>query len=190
MLQWNILDSAAVNSLKGDKDGFTVQTPKDLLEIKIEVILNRSWEKLDLYTQASALHRAKNGSSGLYPAFLQSCRPAAAEVLQCSGFCKQLQGSQEVFAEILRGTIMSRSCQGIPFCLMSFTVLPKSCLKEGISSFSGIASTCYYFSSGQLYCFWVQFPSQSMSEDDLPQGKAKFFPAISHHAGKHLLYVL
>lgn len=190
VLQWNNLDCAAMNSLKGDEDGFTVQTPKALLEIKIEVILNRYWEIQDLYTQASPLHRAKHGSSGLSPAFLQSCRHAAAEVLQRSCFCKQLQGSQEMFAEILRGTIMSGNCQGTAFCLISYTVLPKSCLKKGISSFSGIASTCYYFSSGQLYCFWVQFPSQSMSEEDLPQGKAKFFPAISHDAGKHLLYVL
>lgn len=190
MLQWNILDSAAVNSLKGDKGGFTAQTPEGLLEIKIEGILNRSWEKHDLYTQVSPLHRAKNGSSGLYPAFLQSCRHAAAEVLQYSCFCKQLQGSQELFAEILRVTIMLGNCQGIAFCLISYTVLPKSCLEEGISSSSGIASTCYYFSSGQLYCFRVQFPSQCMSEEDLPQGKAKFFPAISHDAGKLLLYVL
>lgn len=120
MLQWNILDSAAVNSLKGDKGGFTAQTPKGLLEIKIEGILNRSWEKQDLYTQVSPLHRAKNGSSGLYPAFLQSCRHAAAEVLQYSCFCKQLQGSQELFAEILRVTIMLGNCQGIAFCLISY----------------------------------------------------------------------
>lgn len=59
MLQWNNLD----------KDGFTVQTPKALLEIKIEVILNRSWEKQDLYTQASPLHRAKKWKLRAIPSF-------------------------------------------------------------------------------------------------------------------------
>lgn len=161
MLQWNNLDSAAVNSLKGDKDGFTVQTPKALLETKMEVILNRSWEIQDLYPQNSPMHRTKRGSSGLYPAFLQSCKHAAAQVLQCSCFCKHLQGSQEMLAEILRVTIMSGNCQGIAFCLLSYSVLPKSCLQEGISSFSGIASTCYYFSSGQLYYFTLLFGSIS-----------------------------
>lgn len=176
MLQWNNLGSAAVNSLKGDKDGFAVQTPKALLEIKIEVILNRSWEKQDLYTQSSPLHRAKNGSPGLYPAFLQSCRHEAAEVLQCSCFCKQLQGSQEMFAEILRGTILSGNCQGIAFCLISFHCLAQELLERGHFLFLWHCQhlLLLFFRAALLLSSSISFPVHVRGKS--ASGKSKILP--------------
>lgn len=81
VLQWNNLDCAAMNSLKGDEDGFTVQTPKGLLEIKIEVILNRYWEIQDLYTEASLHCTEQNMGAQGYPQLSYS--PADMQLLKC-----------------------------------------------------------------------------------------------------------
>lgn len=66
-----------------------------------------------------------------HPIFRRYCRITAAGVSQCSCFCKQLQGSLEVFAEILREIITLQNFQGTNFSLICLQHLAQKMIERG-----------------------------------------------------------